>query len=103
MTVTSEAEGAISAQRMFSVSFQKGLLPVDLTAFPGETLSDTTKIIGSTISGAKTQVSVSGPVNYSKNTTSKNFSFSLDTSAEGTYTIIVSVTKKGLDARTFTQ
>ncbi|MBE5782815.1 MAG: hypothetical protein E7329_05785 [Clostridiales bacterium] len=102
VTITSEAENAITAQRMFSVTYQKGLLPVDLTATPGSTLSDTTKIIGSTISGAKTQVSVSGPVNYSKSTTSKNFSFSLDTSAEGTYNIVIAVTKKGLDARTFT-
>lgn len=102
VTITSEAPGAMTAQRMFSVTFQKGLLPVDLTVTPSATLGDTTKIAGSTISGAKTQVSVSGPVNYSKTTTNKNFNFSLDTSKEGSYNIVISVTKKGLDSRFFT-
>lgn len=102
VTLTAEAEGAISAQRMFSVTYQKGMLPVDLTVTPGDTLSDSTVISGSTISGAKTQVSVSGPVNFTKSTTSKTFNFKLDTSAEGTYNIILTVTKKGLEERTFT-
>ena len=102
VTLTSEAPGAITAQRMFSVTYQKGLLPVDLTVTPASTLGDTTKISGSTISGAKTQVAVSGPVNISKTTTSKDFNFTLDTSAEGVYNIVISVTKKGLDSRVFT-
>lgn len=102
VTISAEAEGSIPAQRIFSVTYQKGLLPVDLISAPGTTLSDTTVISGNTISGAKTQVSVTGPDSYSKTTTSKNFNFKLDTSAEGTYTIVLSITKKGLDSRVFT-
>ena len=103
ITVTAQAEGAVPAQRMFSVSYQPGVLPVELTATPNATLSDQTIVSGSTtISGVKTQIAVSGPINYSKTTTSKNFSFKLDTSAEGEYTIILSLSKKGLEQRVFT-
>ena len=102
LTLTAEAEGAITAQRMYSVTYQKGMLPVDLTITPSETLTDTTEFAGSTISGAKIQVAVSGPVNTSKTSTKQNFSIEIDTSAEGTYQFVVTVTKKGLDDRIFT-
>ncbi len=102
LTLTAEAEGAITAQRMYSITFQKGMLPVDLTLTPAAALGDTTKVSGSTISGAKTQVAVSGPVNITKSSTKKDFSIEIDTSAEGTYQFVVTVTKKGLDDRVFT-
>ncbi len=102
ITVTAEKEGCIAAQRMFSVTYQKGMLAVQLDVGPGETLTDETILSGSTEKGATTQVSVTGPVDYTKSTTSQNFSFKLDTSAEGTYTIILKVTKKGMNERMFT-
>ena len=103
VTITAQKDDVLPAQRMFTVSYQPGVLPVELTAVPNATLSDQTVISGSTtISGVKTQVSVSGPVNYSKTTTNKNFSFKLDTSAEGDYTINLTLTKKGLEQRVFT-
>ena len=102
VTVTSQASGAITAQRLYSVTYQKGMLPVDLINTPANELGDTTTVSGTTISGAKTQLSVSGPINYQKTTTSANFSFKVDTSAEGTYQFVLSVTKKGLQERVFT-
>lgn len=102
VTVTAQSEGSIPAQRMFSVVYQPGVLPIELTATPNSVLSDKTIISGITISGAKSQVSVTGPVNYQKKTTGKSFNFTLDTSAEGEYTIILSVTKKGMEERVFT-
>lgn len=102
ITVTAEKEGCIAAQRMFSVTYQKGMLAVQLDVGPGETLTDETILSGSTEKGATTQVSVTGPVDYTKSTTSQNFSFKLDTSVEGTYTIILKVTKKGMNERVFT-
>ena len=103
VTINAQKDDALPAQRMFTVSYQPGVLPVELTATPNATLADQTLISGSTtVSGVKTQVSVSGPVNYSKTTTSKNFSFKLDTSAEGDYTINLTLTKKGLEQRVFT-
>lgn len=102
ITVTAEKEGSIAAQRMFSVTYQKGMLAVQLDVGPGETLTDETIISGSTEKGATTQVSVTGPIDYTKSTTSQDFSFKIDTSAEGQYTIILKVTKKGMNERMFT-
>ena len=102
ITVTAEKEGSIAAQRMFSVTFQKGILAVQLDVLPGESLNDETIISGSTEKGATTQVSVTGPIDYTKTSTSQNFSFKIDTSAEGKYTILLKVTKKGMNERLFT-
>ena len=102
VSVTAQAEGELDAQRTFSVTYQKGMLPVELSVEPAATLGDETLISGTTLSGAKTQVSVSGPLNYTKTSTSKNFSFKLDTSVAGTYQIAISVTMKGMNERRFT-
>ena len=102
VTLTAEAPDAITAKRLYSVTFRQGLLPVEVTAAPPSTLADQTLISGSTVAGAKTQLSVSGPVNYSKSTTGKAFNFKVDTNVEGTYHFVLSVTKKGLEERVFT-
>ena len=102
LTLTAEAEGAITAQRLYSVNFQQGVLPVDLVAHPGDTLNDETVFSGTTATGAKTQLAVSGPINYSKTVTGNKFNFKVDTSAEGTYQFVLSVTKKGMQERSFT-
>ena len=102
VTVSSQKEGELPNQRIFSLTYQKGLLPVNLTATPGSVLSDETVISGTTISGAKTQLSVSGPVTVNKSTTSSSFNFKIDTSAEGTYTFVLAVTKKDMNERSFT-
>lgn len=101
MTVTAEKEGCISAQRMFSITFQKGLLSVQLHTMPGAVLTDETIITGSTEKGATTQVSVTGPIDYTKTSTSQDFKFTIDTSAEGNYLIILKVNKKGMNERVF--
>ena len=102
VTLSAQDEKSRTAQRLYSVTYQKGMLPVDLTVFPSNILSDSTTISGTTIRGAKTQLSVSGPVNFSKTSTSRQFKFKVDTSAPGTYQFILSVTKKGLVERVFT-
>ncbi len=102
VTVTAEVDGKKPAQLAFSVVYQKGLLPVTLETVPSAVLTDSTVISGTTVSGAKTQVSVSGATTYQRSTTSSTFKFTIDTSAEGTYNFVVLVTKKGLDTQTFT-
>ena len=99
VTLTAEAEGSIAAQRLYSVKFQKGILPVDVLTSPGETLDDQTVVSGTTTDGAKIQLSVSGPINYNKTVTGNKFSFKVDTSAEGTYNFVLSINKKGLQER----
>lgn len=102
ITLTAEAPGAIAAKRLYSVTFRQGMLPVDVTATPPSTLADETLISGSTIAGAKTQLAVSGPIEYAKTTTGKDFTFKVDTSLEGTYYFVLTVNKKGLEERVFT-
>ena len=102
LTLTSEAEGAITAQRLYSVNFQKGVLPVEVSVAPGEVLSDQTIVSGTTEAGASIQLSISGPINYSKTINGSSFNFKVDTSAEGTYQFVLAITKKGLTERTFT-
>lgn len=102
ITVSAQKEGGITAQRMFSVTYQKGMLNVSLTTSPGEYLTDTTVLAGTVEKGATTQVSVTGPIDYTKSTTSQNFSFTLDTSAEGSYLILLKVTKKGMNEKLYT-
>ena len=102
LTLTAEAEGAIPAQRLYSVTFQQGLLPVELIQTPSETLNDETVFSGTTVAGAKIQLAISGPIVYSKTVTGSKFNFKVDTSAEGTYQFVLSVNKKGLQERTFT-
>ncbi len=102
VTLTSEKENAITAQRLYSVTFQQGMLPVDLQTSPSDTLNDETVFSGTTVAGAKIQLAVSGPINYSKTVTGSKFNFKVDTSAEGAYQFVLSVNKKGLRERTFT-
>ena len=101
LTLTSEKEGAITAQRLYSVNFKQGLLPVDLILTPASSLDDQTTVSGTTIAGAKTQLSTSGPTTMTKTVSGDKFSFKVDTSAEGTYNFILTVSKKGLQERTF--
>ena len=102
VTLTAEAEGAITAERRYSVNFQKGILPVDVVTAPGDVLADQTIVSGTTVAGAKIQLAISGPIQYSKTVTGSSFNFKVDTSAEGTYQFVLSVNKKGLVERTFT-
>ncbi len=102
LTLTSEAEGAKTAQRVYSVTFQKGMLPVDLLQTPGDSLNDQTVVSGTTISGAKIQLAISGPIEYNKVVSGDKFNFKVDTSKEGSYNFVLSVNKKGLQERVFT-
>lgn len=102
VTIIATTEDGKTTQRLYSVTYQKGMLPVDISLSPPSVLADETVISGSTIRGAKTQLSVSGPVNFSKTSTSQTFKFKVDTSAPGTYQFVLAVTKKGLVDRVFT-
>lgn len=101
LTLTAELEGSITAQRLYSVTFRQGMLPVDLTVTPGDSLDDETIVSGTTEAGAKTQLSVSGPISYNKIVSGNQFSFKVDTHLEGTYQFVLAITKKGMHDRTY--
>lgn len=101
LTLTAEQEGAITAQRLYSVTFKQGLLPVELLVTPGDSLDDETILSGTGLEGAKAQLSVSGPVPYNKTVSGAKFQFKVDTHLEGTYQFVLTVSKKGMHERTF--
>ena len=101
LTLTAEQEGAITAQRLYSVTFKQGMLAVDLQVTPGDSLDDETIVSGTTEAGAKIQLSVAGPVPYNKTVSGNKFSFKVDTHLEGTYQFVLTVSKKGMHERTF--
>ncbi len=103
LVVTSQTPDGRSAQQTFVTTYQRNLLPVNFTApIPEQLTSDTLFIKGTTLSGAKTQISVTGPTTYDKTSTKSSFSFEIDTSKAGNYQITILVTKKGLETRSFT-
>lgn len=101
LTLTAELEGSITAQRLYSVTFKQGVLPVELAVTPGDSLDDETIVSGTTETGAKIQLSVSGPVPYNKIVSGNKFNFKVDTHAEGTYQFVLTISKKGMHERTF--
>ena len=101
LTLTAELEGSITAQRLYSVTFRQGMLPVELQVTPGDSLDDETIVSGTTEAGTKIQLSVSGPVPFNKTVTGNKFSFKVDTHAEGTYQFVLTASKKGMRERTF--
>ena len=101
LTLTAALEGSITAQRLYSVTFKQGVLPVELAVTPGDSLDDETIVSGTTEAGAKIQLSVSGPVPYNKIVSGNKFSFKVDTHAEGTYQFVLTISKKGMHERTF--
>jgi len=95
-------ENEKTIEKSFQTEYNAGLIPVTFTStFPTEFTGDSFKLAGTTETGVTVQLSVNG-VNTSKKTGSaKTFSFTVDTSAEGTYTIMLTFSKKGYDTRIF--
>ncbi len=97
--ITATKEGALENSSAYPVSYNASTLPVSITSEPASVLGDSTVIAGTTLSGAKVQLSVTGPVTIHKTDTGPNFSFKIDTSAEGEYVFSLTIEKKGLAER----
>ena len=103
VVVSSQTPDGRMAQLTYTTAYQRNLLPVSFTnEVPAVLSGDSLTIAGTTASGAKTQIVVTGPTSYKKTKTGKTFSFKIDTSLAGTYQISILVSKKGLDTRSFT-
>ncbi len=90
-----------SSQKAMTVMYQRDYIPVNLsTAIPSSISANSLTVSGTTVAGVKVQISVSGPKTMQKSVTRKSFSFTVDTREEGTYTILLTVTKKGMSPRT---
>ncbi|MBO2516224.1 MAG: hypothetical protein CW338_02965 [Clostridiales bacterium] len=101
VTVTVQREGSMDATRTYSVSYDPHRIIATMSRVPGDILEGKTVIKGTSEGGVQVQLIVTGPVEYVKSTTNKNFSFTVDTSAEGDYTFRLVMSKKGFNERTF--
>lgn len=92
-----------TAQKTLTVMYQRDYIPVNLTTgIPTTINADSLTVSGTTVAGVTVQLSVSGPKAMQKSVTRKSFSFTVDTREEGTYQILLTVSKKGMTPRTLT-
>ena len=95
-----EKEEEIS--RNFQVEYDPTLLPVTCTsAFPDSFTTDSFKLAGTTLSGVSVQLEVNGKLQTKQTGNAKTFAFTLDTSKEGSYEILLTFTKKNYATRVF--
>ena len=99
-TINEGLENEETVDQTFSVEYDEGLLPISFTSdFPAEFTGDSFKYTGTTLTGVTIQVNVNGENTTKKTGNNRTFSFTVDTSKEGTYKIQVTFTKKDYDTR----
>ena len=101
LTLTASRSGSLDAVRTYTVSYDPNQLIARVTQGVPDELDRETVIKGTTEGGVSAQLIVTGPIEYTKTTTSKSFSFTVDTSREGTYHFRLVLTKKGFNERSF--
>lgn len=102
MTLTVESDQAKTLERQYAITYRKGLMKVSMTSTPPEKLEqDSVRIAGTAEKGARVQLEVNGKATTKKIGEKGTFVFHVDTSAEGDYSFVVTVTKDGFETRTF--
>jgi hypothetical protein len=103
MTLTVEYPGLESLTKSYSVTYQEGLLPAIIAAPPPEIFpQDSFSLMGKTESGVDVTLSVNGAESKKKTGRDGEFSFKINTSAEGGYNMNLTLSKKGFSDRVFT-
>lgn len=88
-----DSEESVSAD--FSVEYDPTLLAVAFTSpFPESFTTDSFKLSGTTLTGVTIQMVVNDQLSTKKTGNNRTFSFTLDTSKEGTYDIQLTFSKK---------
>ena len=86
----------------FQVEYDPTLLQVTFTSdFPEQFTTDSFKLSGTTMSGVSVQLEVNGKLQTKNTGNNKTFAFTVDTSKEGTYEILLTFTKKNYATRIF--
>ena len=102
ITMEVTATGLETLNKQYTVTYTKGLLPVDmLSGFPEEVTQDSYKVTGTTLSGVTVQLIVNGKNTTITTNNKKTFSFTVNTREEGYYTLKLSFSKKGFNTRVF--
>ncbi len=85
----------------FQITYDKTLLPVSFDeTFPGEITTDKLTISGTTDKGVLAECTVNGKRTQKKVGSNGKFSFTIDTSEEGNYSIDFAFSKEGLNSQT---
>lgn len=105
MTITVMNGDTVVAEKVFdTTTYQKNLLTVNLDSpLPTELTSDKLVISGKTVRNVTVQCIVGDTRKQVRTNASGKFSFTIDTSEEGTYDVVLSFQKKGFSERRFTQ
>lgn len=101
VSITAKKEGSVDAVQTYSVTYDPNRLIARVTQPAPDELTSETVIKGTCESGVTTQLIVTGPIQYTKSVTGKSFSFTVDTSAEGSYHFRLVMTRKGYNERSF--
>lgn len=103
MTLNIQASGQEDFSKAYNIRYQKGLLPVQITAAPpAEFTADEFTLTGMTTeAGVTARLLVNGKAFEKKPGKNGKFSFVIDTTAEGAYEITLILTKNGFKERSF--
>lgn len=102
MTLAVQAEGLDTLEKSYSITYDRGLLPVEFTAeLPEELTQDQYKIMGKTEPGVTVQMVIGEKTTTKKTNNNRNFSFTVNTKEEGSYQVRLTFSKKGFNSRSF--
>lgn len=102
MTLTVESPGLESLSKSYSITYQEGLLPALISAPPPDLFpQDSFTLMGRTEPDVKVILSVNGVLSEKRTGRDGEFSFKMDTSIEGGYSINLTLSKKGFSDRVF--
>lgn len=103
MTLTVQSPGFDDLSRSYNIHYQQGLISAQVSAVPAELPGDTFTLTGQTSeTGVRVSLSVNGKESAKNVARDGSFSFPIDTSVEGAYSIRLVLSKKGLQDRVFT-
>jgi hypothetical protein len=104
VTITADYQGEDIMELAYPVTYQRTLLTVDVsTVIPTAVTSDTLTVQGNSTPGALIQAFVNDELVVKKKVnTAGKFSIDLDTSKEGSYTLVLAFSKNGLADRRVT-
>ena len=103
MTLTASSQGLEDVSKSYNIRYQEGLLPVEISAAPPSELTmDEFVLAGVTNeTGVSASLSVNGVESTAKPDRNGRFSFTIDSSREGAYDIRLTLSKRGLQDRSF--
>lgn len=102
LTLRVEADGLETLEKSYSITYDKGMLPVEFTSeLPGELTQDQYKIMGKTEPGVSVQMVIGEKTTTRKTNNNRSFSFTVNTKEEGSYQVRLTFSKKGFNSRSF--